>query len=98
MFLIASIVTLINDSGFWENLDRWVNEKWRFHHLPHILICTLCQTWWLCLLALVITSNVTLLNIVIALLFANTPEILSPLFRLIKGYILKIIECLGRWL
>ena len=59
MILIAALVTLVFESGFWSNLDRWVNSKWQFYHLP---------------------------------------QIFSPLFNIVKGYILKLIEWMGRGL
>ena len=98
MILIAALVTLVFESGFWDNLDRWVNSKWQFYHLPHLLLCDLCQTWWLCLLYLIISGNLSLLNIVIALAVAHLPQIFSPLFNIVKGYILKLIELMGRGL
>lgn len=98
MILIAALVTLVFESGFWDNLDRWVNSKWRFYHLPHLLLCDLCQTWWLCLLYIIISGNLSLLNIVIALAVAHLPQIFSPLFNIVKGYILKLIEWMGRGL
>lgn len=98
MVMIAAIVTLVFESGFWDNLDRWVNSKWQFYHLPHLLLCGLCQTWWLCLGYLIISGNLTLFNIMIALMIAHLPEILSPLFNIVKGYVLKLIEWMGRGL
>ena len=98
MILIAALVTLVFESGFWDNLDRWVNNKWKFYHLPHLLLCDLCQTWWLCLLYIIFSGNLSLLNIVIALAVAHLPQIFSPLFNIVKGYILKLIELMGRGL
>lgn len=89
---INLIVVLVSLSGFWDSLDEWVNKKYPLHHLPHIMVCSLCQCWWLSLLAITVTGNLSLLNIAICLANAHLTEITTPLITLIKNTLLKIIE------
>ena len=80
-------------SGFWEVMDNEIGKRFGLgYHLPHILKCGLCQVWWLSLLYIIVTGNLTLLNIVLCLLNAHFIEISIPTLTLIKNCILKIIE------
>ena len=47
---------------------------------------------------IIVSGNLSLLNIVIALAVAHLPQIFSPLFNIVKGYTLKLIELMGRGL
>lgn len=98
MLLVALFVALVFETGWWDNLDRMINERFRFHHLPHLLLCDLCQTWWLCLLYLIVSHNLSLVNVCLALAFSHLPQLIRPLFNLVKGYLLKAIEAMGKWL
>lgn len=96
LFYIALITTLVELSGFWENLDEWVNKKFRFHHLPYILRCTLCQTTWLCLLYMCCVGEVSILNIAVCLMMAHSTELIQPMIRLIIEIVKKIIYNISR--
>ena len=92
LFYISTIVTLINDTGFWDVLDNQINKKIKFHHLPHIFFCSLCQAWWICLIYTLIMGKITIFNVLICLIMGYMTEIISPLFRLTMEIIKKIIE------
>ena len=92
LLLIASIVALIHQSGFIENIDDWINSKWRFHHLPHPIRCCLCTTWWLSLLYIAATGNLSLFNVLLALLTANVAELIIPLFTVLKNALFGLIN------
>lgn len=96
LFYIATIITLINDTGFWEVVDNQINKKIKFHHLPHIFFCSLCQCWWSCLIYTLIMGKITILNVLICLIMGYATEIISPLFRLIMEIIKKIIEKISK--
>lgn len=92
LLLISSVVMMIFESGWWDNMDEIVNRKFKFHHLPKIFVCQFCQTFWLSLLWLFFTYEISVLSVFLALLNANVGEILLPLFKLLKGALNKVIE------
>lgn len=92
LLLIAAVVMMIFESGWWDNMDELVNRKFRFHHLPKIFVCQFCQTFWLSLLWLSFTYEFSVLSVFLALLNANIGEIMLPLFKLLKGTLNKVIE------
>lgn len=92
LLLISSVVMMIFESGWWDNMDEFVNRKFKFHHLPKIFVCQFCQTFWLSLLWLFFTYEISVLSVFLALLNANVGEILLPLFKLLKGALNKVIE------
>lgn len=92
LILINLGVVLIYTSGFFENMDAWVNEKMPPYHLPYPFHCTLCGTWWISLLWLVFSGNFSLLGVVLCLASAHLTEITTPLVRLVKNLLLGIIN------
>lgn len=92
LLLISAVVMMIFESGWWDNMDEIVNRKFKFHHLPKIFVCQFCQTFWLSLLWLFFTYEISVLSVFLALLNANVGEILLPLFKLLKGAVNKVIE------
>lgn len=96
LLLINAIMTLIHESGFIVYVDDWINKKYPFHHLPYPILCLLCGTWWLSLLYIIITGQLSLLTIALCLLNAHLTKITQPLYRLIENLLLKGIELLNR--
>lgn len=96
LLLINLIMSLIHESGFILYVDEWINNKWKFYHLPYPIRCLLCGTWWLSLLFIIITGQLTLLNIALCLLNAHLTKITQPLFRFVENLLLKVIELLNR--
>lgn len=96
LIILSLIVALVFESGFWDSLDEYINKRFKFHHLPHLLMCQLCQTWWLTLLYILVTGNLSLFNICVCLLIAYMGDVWRPILNLIKGYLLKLIEWMCR--
>ena len=96
LLLINAIVCLVQLSGWWDNLDAWVNSIWRFRHLPHILMCSLCQCFWLSILFCLVTGNLSILTIALSLVNAHLTKVLTPLWTTIENYLLKLIEILNK--
>lgn len=94
LLLIATIVMMIFESGWWDEIDDMVSRKFKFHHLPKIFVCQFCQCFWLSLIYLMIAGKGLILGVFLALITANLSEILLPMFKLIKGAIMKGIEWL----
>lgn len=96
VFIISAIVALIHNSGFWDNLDAWVNRKFKFYHLPHILLCALCQTWWLSLLFIIITGQVTVFNIFVCLIAAHASDLFMGVFGVLKQFGYTLISWIDK--
>lgn len=98
LILISILVALVFESGFWDSLDEEINKRFKFHHLPHLLRCGYCQTWWLTLLYILITGNLSLFNICICLLIANLNEFWIALIGIVKGYIRMLLGWLSKYI
>lgn len=98
LLLINVIMTLIHESGFIENIDEWISNKYKFHHLPYPVRCLLCGTWWTSLLYVIITGQLSLLTIALCLVNAHMTKIITPLYRFVENLVLKVIELLNKWL
>lgn len=99
LLLINIFVVLAHESGFFEYMDDWVSKKWKFHHLPKIVMCALCQTWWLSLLYIILTPGAfTILNICLCMLNAHLTEITQGLWRTIKTMIMDVLGWINRYL
>ena len=96
LLYISLIVALVFESGFWESMDDYVNEKFKFHHLPHLLMCQLCQCWWLSLLYVIISGNLSLLAITLCLINAHLVEIERAAIAFIKNLLYKAIEVVNK--
>lgn len=98
LILINLFVCLVHEAGFFETIDTMISEKYKFHHLPYIFMCGLCQTFWLSLLYIVIAGPVNLLTIALCLVNAHLTKIITPLYKLMENLVLKVIELLNKWL
>lgn len=94
LLMIAAVVMMIFESGWWDNMDELVSRRFRFHHLPKIFVCQFCQTFWLSLLWLLFTYEISVFSVFLALVNANVGEIMLPLFKLLKQGLNKGIEWL----
>lgn len=96
LLLINIIMTLIHESGFIENVDDWISDKYKFHHLPYPVRCLLCSTNWISIFYVIITGQLSLLTLMLCLLNAHLTQITQPLFRFIMNALLKVVELLNR--
>lgn len=96
LLIINIIVVLVHESGFISYMDDLISNKYKFYHLPYPIKCALCTTWWLSLLYIIITGNLSLLMIAVCLLNAHLTKITQPIYRLLENLVLKLIELLNR--
>ena len=92
LLMINLIVSMVYNSGFWDSMDYYANKKFPLHHLPYIMQCTLCQCFWLSLLAVIITGQFNLLTIALSLLNGHLTKIMIPLLKVAEEWGLKIIS------
>lgn len=98
LLLINLFVCLVHEAGFFETIDTMISERYKFHHLPYIFMCGLCQTFWLSLLYVIITGQLSILSVTLCLINAHMTKIITPLYRFIENLVLKVIELLNGWL
>lgn len=96
LLLINLIMTLIHESGFILYVDEWINNKWKFYHLPYPIRCLLCGVNWLSIFYVIITGQLSLLTLALCLLNAHATKIVQPLYRFVENLLLKVIELLNR--
>lgn len=90
--MIALIVALVFDSGWWSNMDDWVNGKFPPYHLPHIMRCGWCQAWWLSLLWMLICGDASLIGVVMCLMSGWSVELWRAILGVLKANLLYIID------
>ena len=98
LLFINIFVVLVHEAGFFVSLDDWINSKYKFHHLPYIFLCALCQTFWLSLLYVIITGQIALWTIALCVINAHMTKVTQPLYRLIENILLKVIYLINKWL
>ena len=98
LLLINLFVCLVHEAGFFETIDTMISERYKFYHLPYIFMCGLCQTFWLSLLYVIITGQLSILSVSLCLINAHMTKIITPLYRFIENLVLKVIELLNGWL
>lgn len=101
LLIISAIVSMVYLSGFWDNMDYFLNKHLRskgqpFYHLPYIFSCCLCQTMWLSVLYIVITGNLSLLTLALCLANATLNKVLTAIIQTIENYLFKIIELINK--
>lgn len=94
ILLIAIFVVCVTDiSQFFNQMEEYI-AKWLNLKQVHIklLECSLCQTWWLSLIYLICTNNITLINIVIAILISCFTTQIKNVITLFQDIITKLIN------
>ena len=98
LLFINIFVVLVHEAGFFETIDTMISARYKFHHLPYIFLCALCQVNWLTFLYLIITGNVTLFTIMLCPLNGLLTRVTQPLYRLVENIMLKLIELINKCL
>lgn len=97
LLLIQAIVVMVTDiSGFFNHFEEWLSEKLKGKVQLKILECSLCQCWWVCLLYLLWTRELTLPWIAFSLFLAVMTPITSEAIYIIRDGILAILRKINR--
>lgn len=100
MLIITCIVCFVIDvSGFVQSMKRlYLRRFWKMKN-PDIsslswkpFDCSLCSTWWSCLLYIIITGHFTFIYILVAAMLAMVSSNISGFMLCIKDF-LAAIEC-----
>lgn len=101
LFIISIIWVLILDlSGFARTIDKLFCKifypKRPFREDAHFppFDCSLCMTWWSCLIYLIVANALTLPYIALSLLFAWLTTIEKDIFIMVKDMVTKLIDLL----
>lgn len=95
LLLIAIIVVNITDISdllphIEEALKRWLKRDRII--LPKIIRCSYCQTHWLCLLYLLITSQLSLATYALTLFICFLTPIIMEIQILIRDLIIRLLQ------
>ena len=101
LFIISIIWVLILDlTGFALTMDKllykllYKNRPFRTDaHFPPF-DCSLCMTWWTCLIYLIVLNAISLPNIAFSLLFAWLTTTEKDILIFIKDLITKLLDIL----
>ena len=102
----AVVVFVVDVSGFRETLLGWASRFTGRYGLPPVrslrpFTCSLCMTWWCCLLWALIRGQLTLPVVAFAGLLAGTSKTLAAVFLFIRestAYLVgKLIEICTRY-
>lgn len=100
MLIITCIVCFVIDvSGFVQSMKRlYLRRFWKMKN-PDIsslswkpFDCSLCSTWWSCLLYIIIAGRFTLIYILVAAMLAMVSSNISGFMLCIKDF-LAAVEC-----
>lgn len=97
LFLILFVCVCVTDKfNFWGNMAteirRLIVGTEKPVKLPYILNCSLCQTFWLGLIYLICTANITILNIAVLVGISACNQLLYQTINLIESLILSIFN------
>jgi hypothetical protein len=105
LFLIAVItVCIIDISGFVNSIKSALNKvitKRKFSNSNYSIKpfdCSLCMTFWIGLIYLIIYNSVSLINITVLLLIAISTPIINDIIRLIQDLITKLIQVIENYI
>ena len=98
LLFINIFVCLVHEAGFFETIDTMISEKYKFHHLPYIFMCAVCQVNWLSFLYICIAGPFSLFTIMLCPLNGLLTRVVQPLYRFVENLVLKVIELLNKWL
>ena len=93
--MLVVVVNLIFLSGFPFEIDKMVNKRFPFHHIPaKPFLCSLCMSFWTEIVYLLVTQQFGIFSLMISLFFAYGSEIIQSVIQVTKE-LLNV--CLG-WL
>lgn len=92
ILMIATIMSLVHNSGFVENVDDYFNKKYPLRHLPYPVRCCLCGTFWLSLLFVILTAKLSLLSVLYCLIGATLTNVIRPALKVAENGLIRIIE------
>lgn len=100
LYIALLAVFLIDYSGFIQSLENGLKKWLKMPIAPHIpkpFSCSLCSTWWVCLIYLLIVGKFTLEYIALSALMAALTPVFHSAIVFVEGLLNKIIIVLMDW-
>lgn len=96
LLIITAFVTGVFYSGFPYEIEEIISKRLKFgrFRLPKPFGCQLCMSFWLNIIYILCTCNVTLFNILACLLFALSTTAIENAYRLV----FSVLETFFVWL
>ena len=97
ILLIAIITVIVIDlSGFIQSLEYGLSKWLRIPnvHIPRPFSCSLCSTFWLSIIYIIIIGKLTILNVAMILLISYMTPIIKDILIFLKDMISQIITIL----
>ena len=89
-------VSVVDRFAFFENLGSEIHRillgTKKPVQIPYILNCSLCCTFWLCLLYIIITGHFTLIYLTLCVAVAGLNQIAFQLLNLLEFSIINIFK------
>ena len=99
LFFISVIIVFITDiTDFPDTVKKifsFITTKGKIVKTDfrlHLIDCSLCQIWWVCIIYLLIIKDFTLLNLVYVCLLAAFADIIKNSILLLKDILIKITQ------
>ena len=99
LFFISVIIVFITDitdfSDTVKKIFSFITTKGKIVKTDfrlHLIDCSLCQIWWVCIIYLLIIKDFTLLNLVYVCLLAAFSDIIKNSILLLKDILIKITQ------
>ena len=96
VFIMIACVLVTDVFGFWDNfspiLSRWLTKGKISKPIPSkLLTCSVCQSWWLNLLYIILTGHLSVLNVMLILLLSFSTGVVYDILVTIEGFARKVI-------
>lgn len=98
LLIISVTVALIWNTDFFPTVDEWVSKRVRFHHIPKPFLCSLCGCWWLSLIYIIVTGNLSLISILCCIVGAYLTNFWVALWGMIENVLFKVVEIVNKLL
>ena len=102
--ILLAVVLIVDLSGFVQSLKRFISLKLTKNKMDTTTFslkpfdCSFCMTFWCSLLYITIAGQLTLVNILFALLCAYFSDVVKQFLIFVKDLCIKVIDKLYEWL
>lgn len=96
LLVIMLVIALGYHSGFFDNIDEALNRKWRFFHLPRVIMCPFCVTHWFCLIYVIIMRQFSFNIWLYILCLCYLSDFVPPIVEMIRSWVIALIDAINK--